>query len=157
MIMIKLLKNISNDDGYSFIEVFVAVILIGIISTIIYINGSQITDSITQGKNSLNKKFDLISLKLILKDESQKVRTPWFNKEYLYKSSENELILYYYNGNKDKYLKMETTDYGVKISSDTDIIYSSDKLTGTFSLKGSYITYKDEDRTFIFPLGVILA
>lgn len=155
--MTKHLKNISNEDGYTFIEIFVAVIIIGIISTIVIINSSQITDSITQGKQSLSKKMNLITLKLVLKEEAQKINTTWFLKEHVYESNENKLIVYYYNGSKEDFLTLESTDYGIKISNSDGVIYSSNKLNGTFSIDGSFIMYKDDERTLSFPLGVFLA
>lgn len=155
--MMKTLKKLSSDKGFTFIEVFIAVVLIGILSTIILISSNRIVSSMNQGKENLDKRYQLLSLRLLLKKETQNIINPWFLKDYKIEDSKDGIILYYYKGNKDSYLELQSNEVGVTIITDDETLFASDTLKGKFTFEDNCIIYKFEDIMFIFPLGAFHA
>lgn len=155
--MMKPLKKLSSDEGFTFIEVFITVIIIAILSSIILINSTTILNSINQGKRDLSYKYQLINLRLLLKKEASNILTPWFLREYKVEEINSGIKIYYYNGDKESYLELTALEEGVVIKNDDNILFSSTNLKGEFIFKESFIVYKDGDREFIFPLGVFIA
>lgn len=153
----KTLKKLSTDEGFTFIEVFIAVVLIGILSTIILISSNRIVSSMNQGKENLDKRYQLLSLRLLLKKETQNIINPWFLKEYEVEESKDGIILYYYKGKKESFLELQSSEAGVSIITDEETLFSSDVLKGKFTFEDNYIIYKFNETVFIFPLGAFHA
>ena len=146
-----------SDAGYSFIEVFIAILIIALISSIIYINSSRILESIGKGSRELSRRYDLTNLIVILDREAQRVTTPWFLNSHKVEKSGSSIKLYYYNGDVDSYLLLESGEHGITISNSSSTLFSSKNLIGSFTIEGSTIIYTQGDIELKFQLGVTLA
>lgn len=155
--MTKVIKKFSNSDGYTFIELFMTILIIALISSVIYTNSSTITDSMIKSKNHLASKYDLIRLKLILGEETQKITPPWFMKEHKIINNGNSVDIYYYNGNKDDYIRILSSENGISILINESEIFNSSNLKGEIKIDLNYIIYSDIDNEIIFPFGVFFA
>ncbi len=155
--MMKRLLNILNDDGYSFIEVFITLLIVCLISTIILLNSNTITKSINDSNLVLAEKNDFIQLRIILKEEAEEIIHPWFLKEYKVVLNSETLDIYYYHGDKNRCLTLYSGVNGVEIRDKNSIIFKSLILKGKFTFEDSLVTYADENGTIYFTLGVILA
>lgn len=147
----------KGEEGYTFIEIFITILILGLISTIIYVNGSTILNSITKGDEELKTSYALTTLILTLNSEAQNITPLWFLDEYKVETEGDSLKIYYYNGDKNKVLSLTSNDSGVTISNNRGILFYSELLTGNFSFKESKIVYSLNERILTFALGVTLA
>lgn len=155
--MTRPLKALSNSEGYTFIEVFLTLIIVAAIGLIVTINSHTIKESITKGKKRLNYKYQLLTMRILLKNEASKVVNPWFSKDYIIEKDSESLTLYYYNGDPEETLRLSNNNNGILIETGKKVIFKSNLLKGKFELERGYIIYLDNDIEFIFPLGAFLA
>ena len=146
-----------SDAGYSFIEVFITILVIALISSIIYTNSSKITESIGKGSRELSRSYDLTTLIVTLDREAQRVTTPWFLNSHKIEEDGSGIKLYYYNGDVDSYLLLESGENGLTISNSSSTLFRSKNLIGSFTFDESIIIYTQDGIELKFQLGVILA
>ncbi|QEN05060.1 hypothetical protein EW093_10180 [Thiospirochaeta perfilievii] len=154
--MKSLFKIFFKDDGYTFIETFITILILGLLSTIIYINSSTIQSFTSSSVDKLIVKNDLLHLKLLLKEEASRVKQPWFLSQYNYTLEGGILTLNYYNGLKNNTLIITTGVEGIIVESEKKALYSSKNLTGDIDFKDGFILYTQDNIEFKFPLGVII-
>ncbi len=154
--MKKIFKIFLKDDGYTFIETFLLLLILGVISGVIYTNTRSISLFTTKSQNELMVKNDLLNMKLIMLEEIQKIRHPWFLKEYDYLEDTGTLEIFYYTGSKEISILFEYGENGLRVTGNGEDLFLSTNLKGSISLNDGFITYKQEDIILIFPLGVIL-
>lgn len=150
------LKKLRNNDGYTFIEIFMVLLIISLVSTIIYTNINKITDSINKSKVKLDSKYNLLKLQLIVSEELQKVKTPHLLNEHLIILESDCIILYYYEGDKESYIKLESMEEQINIYIGELLLSSFYNLKGMLILKKNYVIYKEDDFEMIFPLGTFI-
>lgn len=153
--MMKILKNFSKNEGYSFIDIFILLLFISLISTIIYTNSTDITRATSKTLYILNSNYDLLRLRVILTKECQSIKPPYFIGKHLYTKKLDSIDVYYYNGYKEQYLTIEINKDKLKIYTNSSLIFSSSNLFGTFTLEENYLNYVENNIKFSFPLGVI--
>jgi len=154
--MKSLFKIFFKDDGYTFIETFITILILGLLSTIIYINSSTIQSFTSSSVDKLIVKNDLLHLELLLTEEASRVKQPWFLSQYNYTLEGGILTLNYYNGLKDNTLIITTGVEGIIVESEKKAQYSSKNLTGDIDFKDGFILYTQDNIEFKFPLGVII-
>lgn len=152
-----LLQNFSKNEGYTFIEIFIVILIMGVISTVIYTNISTISVSVSQSRHNLAKYNDLLNLKIVLDQEIQNIKPPWFLKEYKFDLKDNYLEIFYYLGKKENSLLFEYSDECICIKYNESVIFESENLNGKFFLEDNKLYYIDNDRTLTFQLGVSFA
>lgn len=155
--MTRILKSFSRSDGYSFIEIFIVLIIVSLLSSLLLVNGNKITGIINKGRHELNVKYDLIKLREILGNEAKNVTPPWFLKTLPIEIEKDEIKISYYNGDKEDFLIIIKNEKGISVRNNDDILYSSSILNGKFTVTNSYITYTQDKYNFIFSFGVFLA
>lgn len=154
--MKKIFKICLKDDAYTYIETFLLLLILGVISGVIYTNTRSISIFTTKSQNELMVKNDLLNMKLLLHEEIQKIQHPWFLKEYEFIEDTGSLEMFYYKGLKDQSLLIEFGENGLRISGNGEDLFLSPNLKGTFSFSYGFILYKEEEIILTFPLGVIL-
>ncbi len=152
----KIFKICLKDDGYTFIEIFLLLLILGVISGIIYTNTKSISLFTTESQNELLIKNDLLNMRLLLQEELQKVQHPWFLRDYELIEDIGSIEIFYYTGLKDASLLLEYGDEGLWISGNGEHIFQSVNLKGSIQFSGGFITYSEENFIITLPLGVIL-
>lgn len=154
----KILKILSRNEGYTFIEVFISLILIGLISTIIATNYGIITNRLNRGRDNLIISYEQLCLKLIVSNECQKIKPPWFLRRYEVIRTGGSIEVFYYNGIKEDSLKISFLEGdGITVSGGGVSVYHSENLEGSFEFSGTEIIYTEGDILLRFPFGVFLA
>ncbi|MGL1892033.1 MAG: hypothetical protein OCD02_10420 [Spirochaetaceae bacterium] len=153
----KALKILYNDKGYTFIEVFITVLIVSLISTVLYTNSNQILTSLNKGTHNLKRSYDLLNLRHTLFFEAQNIMTPWFYTEHSIVQEQGFIEVFYYMGLPDYSIKISSSESGTFIYINDNIIYESKYLVGSFTITESAIKFVSEDIEFSFVLGVILA
>lgn len=148
--------NIFNDNGYTFIEIFIVILIIGLISTVIFTNSSKIQGLMDNTRVTLQEMDELLSLQLIVSSEAQKIKPPWFLKEYKYTKEDNLLRVNYYIGDMESELILDSSNGEITITSTAGILFHSNKLQGSFNISDNFIVFTHEKLELVFPLGVFL-
>lgn len=148
--MKKVWKIFSQSDGYTYIETFITIIILGLITATIYTQYNKIENFLLKGQNKLQIHADHLNLRLILLGEVQEVRTPWFYKEYKIDEEEGNIKLYYYRGEPELYLDITFNDDGITISTTDELLFQSKYCKGSFKFEDGTLYYRDEN----FPYQV---
>lgn len=152
-----ILKQFSRNEGYSFIEIFIVLIIVSLISTLLLVNSNKITSTINKGKENLQIKHDLIKLRIVLEKECQKIQPIWFSSSIPHEYNGNNIKIYYYNGDKDSYLEiLKTVDF-IQINHRDNILFYSEQINGNFSISNKYLGFTFKEYNFKFNFGVIIA
>lgn len=145
--MKKVFRIFLNDEGYTYIETFITIIIVLLISTVIYTQAEGINSFIKSSRGDLQATYDNLKLKVTLLEEVQNIRPPWFHNENNIEETDEYLRLYYYNGDPIQYLEFSTSE-GVLISSSDSILFQSTLCNGTFSFVNNILLYEDNKYNF---------
>lgn len=155
--MMDILKKFLKSDGYSFIEIFIVIIIISLISTMLLVNSNKISTTIFESKKNLSIKHDLIKLRIVLKNECQKVTPPWFINAIPNEITKESMKIFYYRGDKDQFLEILTLDSGTTVKQGDLILFHSENIKGNFAVSNNLLSFTFEDYSFVFNFGVVIA
>ncbi|QEN04217.1 prepilin-type N-terminal cleavage/methylation domain-containing protein [Thiospirochaeta perfilievii] len=143
-------KTYSN-DGFTLIEVIVAILIVAIISTVIYTNLTDISQAVSKSKQSLNRDSDILTLRTILLTEVTNINSPWYIKELKVEKDDKAIKIYYYNGDPNRFISFYFSD-GIRIFIDSSEIFYSNLLDGKFLLDNRTLQYTEKEIYFCLTL-----
>lgn len=142
--MKKVWKIFSQSDGYTYIETFITIIILSLITATLFTQYSDIKEFLVKGQLELQSHYEKMQLRVVILEEVQKIRNPWFMKEYNLEEEEGKLKLYYYLGDPELFLEFQYGEGGVTISSKDGYIFQSETSLGSFEFKKGVLYYLDE-------------
>lgn len=154
--MTRVLKKLSQSDGYSYIEVFIVLLIFSLVGTLLLTNQGKLFTIANKSKVRLEEKSQILSLRTTLKDEVQKIAPPWFISSIPYEVGSTTIKIFYYNGVKEDYLLIDTNK-GIRISNSSEELVYFPELEGTFSITTSSVNYSYKDYKLTFYFGVFPA
>lgn len=154
--MKKLFQNFFREDGYTYIDTSLSILLMLLISTVIFTQYGRITHFIESSSSDLEQTYQKTQLRSVMLNEISRVLQPWFLHEYHYQEVDNSLIIYYYSGDKESYLELSGGDNGVKILTGDTILFTSTELKGTFQFQDGIVHYSETDDSFQVKLCTTL-
>lgn len=145
-------SEIRDEEGSTFMEVLVAVVILSIITGGAVVSMSRVFQGSDKAMKKVSYYEKIMLLDGTLKKSLQKVETPWFLSTHKTEEMPGELIIYYYEGKSDSSVILKGGETGVQILQGETIVFSSELITGEFSLMGQYVVFTTSDEKFTFKI-----
>lgn len=149
-------KIFSRSDGYTYMETFITIIILGLITATLYTQYSRIEEFLLMGQKELQLHSDNLNLRLVMLEEVQKIKHPWFLKEYLLEEEEGVLKLFYYKGDPELFIDFIYGDDGIIISNSDGILFQSEHCNGSFEFEEGKVYYRDQNHPYMVSTCITL-
>lgn len=123
----------KSSAAFTYIEVVVALIIISLIASVLFFSYSVCIKSINSSRKSVKSAVEYLNIDSYLRKKIESVSFPFWLQKYDYSFSDNEIVLSWLDGVKDKQI--------IKLPEEVRIIDIKPLLSENKRIKGLYIKY----------------
>ena len=109
---------LSEEEGFTFIEVITALALMGILLVVIWGVSSNTIGSLARLTSRIMTNVEQVRLDAVLRDEIGRVETPYWTESPKIEETKNGLHIYYLDGNPKKYVGLSFNKQALAVSAD---------------------------------------
>ncbi|ULQ59086.1 prepilin-type N-terminal cleavage/methylation domain-containing protein [Brucepastera parasyntrophica] len=98
----------KNEEGFTFMEVLVAIAIISIIGLSLLWGIASISDSVTRARENARLALSLLKADEYIRERTAEIRIPYWERNITFESSGSSASIPWYQGDKNAYLRFFT-------------------------------------------------